>query len=296
MILVTGGTGQTGQFVIQELRRRRRAVRVLARPQSAAQVSEPGVEVALGDLGDRDSLRRAMAGVSGVVHTACTFSDSRIDAAAMQALLDAWRAGPFLFISSLDVYGVVEGGPIGEEHPLADHLGEYARGKIVCERLLSEAAARSGRSDYAMLRAPYIWAPHPKARRMVMNQRVLEGRPLILPGITEAEWAEYRDVWIDVRDLAWVVAECLDRPPGGPLNVLSGHYSWHDLYAELIRLTGSPSSIIHRPLDEITEEELPDKSSYARTWLFDDTLLVRKLGYVPRYSFHQSLHDLVSAG
>ncbi len=47
---------QTGQFVIQELRRRGRAVRVLARPQSAAQVSEPGVEVALGDLGDPDSL------------------------------------------------------------------------------------------------------------------------------------------------------------------------------------------------------------------------------------------------
>ena len=42
MILVTGGTGQTGQFVIQELRRRSRAVRVLARPQSAALVSEPG--------------------------------------------------------------------------------------------------------------------------------------------------------------------------------------------------------------------------------------------------------------
>ena len=183
MILVTGGTGQTGQFVIQELRCRGRAVRVLARPQSAAQVSEPGVEVALGDLADRDSLRRAMAGVSGVVHTACTFSDSRIDAVAMQALLDAWRAGPFLFVSSLDVYGVVEGGPIGEEHPLSDHLGDYARGKIVCERLLSEAAARSGRSDYGMLRAPYIWAPHPKARRMVLNQRVIEGRdrPPLLP-------------------------------------------------------------------------------------------------------------------
>src|SRR5262245_61826441 len=78
MILVTGGTGQTGQFVIQELRRRGRALRVLARPHSAAQVSEPGVEVALGDLADRDSLRRAIAGVSGVVHTACTFATLEI--------------------------------------------------------------------------------------------------------------------------------------------------------------------------------------------------------------------------
>ena len=116
---------------------------------------------------------------------------------------------------------------------------------------------------------------------MVLNQRVIEGRPVILPGITAAEWSAYRDVWIDVRDLAWVVAECLDRPPSGPLNVLTSHYSWHDLYAELIRLT---------------EEELPDKRSYARTWLLDDTLLVRTLAYVPRYAFHQSLHDLVRAG
>lgn len=38
--------------------------------------------MALGDLGERDSLHRAMAGVSGVVHTACTFSHSRLDAAA----------------------------------------------------------------------------------------------------------------------------------------------------------------------------------------------------------------------
>jgi nucleoside-diphosphate-sugar epimerase len=131
---------------------------------------------------------------------------------------------------------------------------------------------------------------------MVLNQRVIEGRPLILPGITEAEWSAYRDVWIDVRDLAWVVAECLDCPPGGPRNVLSGHYSWHDLSAELIRLTASPRPIIHRPLAEITAEELPDKRAYARTWRFDDTLLVRTLASVPRYAFHQSLHDLVRAG
>jgi nucleoside-diphosphate-sugar epimerase len=100
---------------------------------------------------------------------------------------------------------------------------------------------------------------------MVINQRVIAGRQVILPGITDAEWSAYRDVWLDVRDLAWVVAECLERPPGGPLNVLSGHYSWHDLYAELIRITASLSTIIHPPLAEITEEELQDKRSDART-------------------------------
>src|SRR5437764_138645 len=84
------------------------------------------------------------------------------------------RRGAVPVRQQLDIYGVVEGGPIGKDHPLADHVREYAHGKIVCEWRLSEAAARSGRSDYGMLRAPYIWAPHPKARRMVLNQRVIK--------------------------------------------------------------------------------------------------------------------------
>ena len=105
MILVTGGSGLSGSYVIRELQGRGHAVRALARATSADKMSRAGVEIAIGDLVDPDSLRRACQGVDGIVHTACTFTDSRIDIAAMQTLLDGWRDGPFVYFSSLDVYG-----------------------------------------------------------------------------------------------------------------------------------------------------------------------------------------------
>jgi nucleoside-diphosphate-sugar epimerase len=292
MILITGGTGLTGQFVVEELLQRGQTVRVLARDESRSRVPE-GAHLAIGDLADLDSLRRATAGVTGIVHAACTFTDSAVDLAAMQALLDGWHDGAFVFISSLDVYGFAQVMPITEEHPLSETYGDYGRGKVACERLLQERARVAGRNDYAILRAPYIWGPHPKARQRLVNARLQASQPLVLPGADEAEWSHYQDVWIDVRDLAWIVAECLERPPGVALNVLSGHFTWHDLYAELIQLTGSASTLVHKSLAEISDAELPNKTSYAQTWRFSNEKLKALLAFAPRYSFHETLRATV---
>jgi nucleoside-diphosphate-sugar epimerase len=292
MILITGGTGQTGRFVVEELLRRNQALRVLARAESASSVQQPGVEVATGDLADLDSLRRAVYGVSGVVHIACTFSDAQVDIAAMQALLDGWQEGPFVFISSLDVYGFPVFLPITEEHPLSETYSDYGRGKVVCERMLAAKAAGIGRNDYALLRAPHILAPHAKTRRRFVEE-VEHGEPILLPGADESEWSQYGDAWIDVRDLAWVVAEAWAHPPGGALNVLAGHFRWHELYAMLIRLTGSTSTIVHKPLAEMSVEEQKAKQSYAQIWRFSDERLRQLLGFRPQYGLEATLADVV---
>ncbi|HKA86486.1 MAG TPA: NAD-dependent epimerase/dehydratase family protein [Haliangiales bacterium] len=293
MILVTGATGLTGQFVVAELLRRGRAVRVLCRSETSARACAAGAEVALGDLRDPDSLARAARGASGIVHAACAYGDSSIDIAAMRALLGSWRTGPFVFVSSLDVYGFAQADPIVEETPLCETYNDYARGKIVCERLLAEAAAEAGRRDHVALRAPYIWGPHPTARKRLVPRRLDDHRPIVLPGADAAEWRQYRDVWIDVRDLATIVAECVERPAGRPLNALTGHFTWHDLYVELIRLTGSRSEIVHRPLDAIGDDELPRKEKYAQTWRFSEARLARHLGPIPRRTFHATVRDTV---
>lgn len=293
MILVTGGTGLTGQFVVEELLRRRHAVRVLCRSEASAKACPPGAEVALGDLRDPESLARAARGTRGIVHAACTFKESAVDIAAMQALLAGWEAGPFVFVSSLDVYGFAGPGPVTEDTPLREDFTDYGRGKVVCERMLAEAAGRSTRGGHVMLRAPYIWGPHPTAQERLVTQRLQKHETLVLPGRDEAEWSRYRDVWIDVRDLAAIVAESVARPVGGPLNVLSGHFIWHDLYAELIRLTGSRSTIVHKPLEEITDDELPRKQLYAQTWQFSEERLARHLGAIPRLPFEVTVRDTV---
>lgn len=293
MILVTGATGMTGHFVVQELQQRNYPVRVLVREASIAK-APAGADIAIGDLADLASLQRAMQGVTGMIHTACTFTDSRIDIAAMEVLCDGWQAGPLIFVSSLDVYGFAKVVPITEAHPLDESYGDYAHGKIVCERLLAEKAQALGRRDYAMLRAPYIWGPHPKAAGMVIKPQVRTGEPLLLPGADEAEWTQYQDVWIDVRDLAWVVAETLERPPGEPLNVLTGHFCWHDLFTKVIRLTGSTSTIVHKPLAALTVDEQKKLQGYAQTWRFSAERLQQHLQFQPRYSLADTLAAVVA--
>lgn len=292
MILITGATGMTGHFVVKELQQRNLPVRVLARAASIAK-APPGAEIAIGDLSDPASVLRATEGVSGIIHTACTFTDSAIDIAAMQALLDGWQAGAFVFVSSLDVYGYAQFTPINEAHPLDHGYSDYAHGKIVCEQLLAERAQALGRRDFASLRAPYIWGPHPKAHDRLLKPALRNGEPIILPGVDETEWSDYQDVWIDVRDLAWVVVEFLLRPPGAALNVLSGHFTWHELYATLIELTGSASQIIHKPLAAISAAELPNPESYAQRWRFSNERLRTVLGFTPRFTLRETLRAVV---
>ena len=66
MILVAGGTGTTGTYVVSLLQKRGEMVRVLSREQSRA-AHLHGVEVVEGDVRDREAVRRAVAGTRVVV-------------------------------------------------------------------------------------------------------------------------------------------------------------------------------------------------------------------------------------
>ena len=60
-ILVTGGTGNVGAEVVKELQKRNADIRLLVRKPDAA--TPNGVEVAIGDLLDPVSVRKALDGV-----------------------------------------------------------------------------------------------------------------------------------------------------------------------------------------------------------------------------------------
>lgn len=293
MILVTGATGLSGSYVVHELRQRGLPVRALVREASVSAAQSLDAEIAVGDLADPSSLRRAADSVTGIVHVACTFPDAAVDIAAMQALLDGWQTGPFVFFSSLDVYGLATAPLISEETPLDEEYNDYARGKIVSERLLMETAQRQGRGDFTSLRAPHIWAPHPTACQRLAG--LIAENEVLLPGGDAAEWSSYRDAWIDARDLAWIAAECLTRPMGGPLNVLAGHFTWHDLFSELIRLTGRSCRIIHKPLATLSDAERASRRFYSQSWRYDDHRLRAALGFQPSRTWQQTVAETLMA-
>ena len=245
MILVTGGTGMTGSFIVRELQHRGKQVRVLTREESRGKASALGIEVAVGNLEDKESLHRAYQGVTGIVHVATTFPEQKdVDIAAMQTLVETWDEGAFIFISSVDVYGRPDpvSFPVTEKASLRKGYSDYADGKIRCEELLVSTAEQKGRRDFSILRPPHIWGP---TRRYLEKHTLAElyqtgkqDAPIVLPGETEQEWSTYGDAWVDTCDLAWAVAECLDKPLGHAMNIITGHFCWHDVCAELIQFDG----------------------------------------------------------
>ncbi|MEO1348004.1 MAG: NAD-dependent epimerase/dehydratase family protein [Cyanobacteria bacterium J06635_15] len=297
MILLTGATGMTGQFVATELLKRGYGVQALVRAESTTKAPS-GVEILVGDLSDVNSLSCVAKSVQGIIHTACTFTNSKVDIAAMETLVNSWQTGPFIFISSLDVYGFPKHIPVMENYPLVDsadaypqgELSGYAYGKVCCERLLIEKAKETNRRDYAILRAPHIWGPHPKAYHRLVHKKLKAGEPIILPGETEQEWSQYGDAWIDVRDLARATVDCLENSPGQAMNALSGHFSWHELFIHLIQLTNSQSKIIHKPQPEITDEPF-GSAFYAQPWRFSNERLAQHLTYKPYFSLKQTLQS-----
>ena len=69
-ILVVGATGQLGTAIVDRLAGMGRPIRALVRPGSPREFPADGVELAFGDLRDRESLAAACRGIATVVATA----------------------------------------------------------------------------------------------------------------------------------------------------------------------------------------------------------------------------------
>ena len=126
------------------------------------------MELCTGDLTDRASLDRALAGVDIVYNIGATYrqaSASRDEYRAInaQAVGDLVEAGALAGVrrvvhcSTVGVHGDVEQPPAGEDAPLRPG-DEYQRSKLDGERLGREAAARTG-LDLVIARPTGIYGP-----------------------------------------------------------------------------------------------------------------------------------------
>lgn len=152
--LVTGATGFIGWHVARLLVERGEAVRCLVRASSDTSRLVPlGVELAVGDLRDPDSLAAACAGCATVYHVAADYRlwsrDPRelyaTNVDGTMALLDAAReATRIVYTSSVGVLGHrADGAPADEETPVTidDMVGHYKRSKFLAEEQVRARAA-----------------------------------------------------------------------------------------------------------------------------------------------------------
>jgi uncharacterized protein YbjT (DUF2867 family) len=86
-VLVVGATGNLGGKVVDELLARGKEVRALVRPATDASGLEArGVDIARGDMLDKESLVRAMTGADAVISTAAGYTRGGKDAHAIDTI------------------------------------------------------------------------------------------------------------------------------------------------------------------------------------------------------------------
>ena len=158
-VLVTGATGFIGGNLARELCSRGYEVRALARPGSNnLTIEDTGIERVEGDILDRDSLVRAVAGCTAVFHCAAAYTFwSRDPQGVRRANVEgtvnmlecASAAGVerIVYTSTVSTIGIPPDGTLGDETtPLTRHTlhGHYKQSKFDAEqealRLAGEGA------------------------------------------------------------------------------------------------------------------------------------------------------------
>lgn len=157
--LVTGANGFVGAAVVRALVARGEPVRALVRDGSnAVNLEGLDVEIVRGDITDAESMRRAAAGCTNVLHVAADYRLWAPDAASMyrtnidgsvNVLESAAAAGAarMVYTSSVAVLGIHrDRTPADETSPVefGDMIGPYKRSKFLAEQAVRQRADELG--------------------------------------------------------------------------------------------------------------------------------------------------------
>lgn len=157
--LITGATGFVGSAVLRQLIKSGHSVRALVRSNSDRRnLAGLSIEICTGDLTDRPSLDRAVAGCSTLFHVAADYRLWVINPRAIyeanvtgtrNIMLAAAHAGVtrIVYTSSVATLGLnPDGSPADEDTPvsLANMIGHYKRSKFLAEAEVKRLAEEEG--------------------------------------------------------------------------------------------------------------------------------------------------------
>jgi len=210
-ILLTGASGFVGSHILDSLRRRGLDTALLLRPTSNDRFISahlPGVEVRPGSIGDPESLDRAMAGVTHVVH--CAGATKAARAAGFYEANQAGTRNVVYAVSGqagrvqrlLHISSLAAAGPAPRERPACEEdvphpVSEYGKSKLAGELEVRDHC----RAEYVILRPPAVYGP--RDAEFLRLFRAVNRHLLPKPGGAQALSLVF------VRDLAEAVAICL---------------------------------------------------------------------------------------
>jgi UDP-glucose 4-epimerase len=238
--LVTGGCGFIGSHLVDALIARGDRVRVLDDLSTGKRANLAAeAELVIGDVGERDTVESAMAGVGGCFHLAAVASversvedwagTHRINLTGAVNVFDAARTAgngapvPVVYASSAAVYGDNASVPL-DESALARPLTPYGADKLGCE-LHARVASIIHKVPTVGLRFFNVYGPRQDPSSpysgviSIFADRVLAGRPVTVFG----DGQQVRD-FVFVGDVVDFLIAAMDRDQVGAqvFNVCSG--------------------------------------------------------------------------
>lgn len=177
-----GGTNFNGLALVHELVRQGHEVTVCNRGKSEAEIPA-SVARLVADRSDPDTVRAALAGTEwDVIHDITAYHPDDVE---LMVELFRDRVGHYVFASSTVTYAATDLLPITEDHPddRTEAQNEYGLHKLLCEDVLWEAHREHG---FPATSVPFsmVFGPHNMiaAREQAMFRRLVEGRPILVPG------------------------------------------------------------------------------------------------------------------
>ncbi|RZB13799.1 dTDP-glucose 4,6-dehydratase [Streptomyces sp. F001] len=300
-LLVTGAAGFIGSAYVRALLAASDAhITVLDKLTYAGSrdnlpSGDPRLDFVHGDICDAALVDKLMADADQVVHFAAeSHVDRSIDQAAdfvrtnvlgTQTLLDAalrHGAGPFVHISTDEVYGSIESGSWPEEHPLRPS-SPYSASKASSD-LLALAYHHTHGLDVRVTRCSNNYGPRQFPEKVVplFITHLLDGRTVPLYG----EGRNVRD-WLHVEDHCHGIELVRTRGrPGEVYNIGGGtELSNRELTALLLQACGASWDRV---------EHVEDRKGHDLRYSVDWTKARTELGYRPRHDFAAGLAATVA--
>jgi nucleoside-diphosphate-sugar epimerase len=254
--LVTGATGFIGTTLVERLIARGHGVRALVRnPARAAEVRELGAETVRGDVGDPESLTRAVPDVDVVAHVAglvkALTRDElfRVNAEGTRALAQAAaRTGRarFVLVSSLAAAGPSRPGRPRTETDRPAPVSLYGQSKLAAEEAVRSLAKNL---EASIIRPPIVYGPRDKEFLPSLFRLAKMGL-VAKSGLQEKFYS-----LIHVEDLVDLIILAAERgsrvDEGGSSGVYfcsdGREYTWEELAAGALEALGKRGTVVPVP-------------------------------------------------
>jgi UDP-glucose 4-epimerase len=298
-VFITGGNGQVGSYICEELVGGGHDVTILSRESSG--YGPAGVKFVKGDILDAGLLKMLVKDVDIIIHCAAQNSpafsiqnpllDASINIAGTLNLLDAARDSSirrFVYFSSSAVYGEPLRLPIDEGHP-QNPLSPYGVSKLSGEKYALVFNRVYG-LPATVIRPFNIYSPREDPSRSYSSLiakfigRVSSGKPPIIQG----DGSIARD-YVSVHDVADMVLLMMEKnaATGNVFNCGNGIGTrLDDLAMMIIGLYGH---------DQLKPRFEPEPPGQIRSSIADISLAKKILGYSPKIKLGEGLREIIDS-